>query len=86
MPERGRHHQRSDVYAGHSSRDTDVSDSRDHSSYDARGHNQKPRDVGERGSAGDRRAKQHRQRDMTSASHQEPPAYRDHHHEGPSRL
>ncbi|XP_071344505.1 MARVEL domain-containing protein 3 [Trachinotus anak] len=78
MPERGRHHQR----------DRDVSYNGDQSSYDSRGPSQKPRDMDERGSGGDRRAKQYRQRDMTTASHKETPGYRDHDHdrEGPSRL
>ncbi|XP_040910250.1 MARVEL domain-containing protein 3 [Toxotes jaculatrix] len=89
MPERGRHHQRSDdVYAHYKATDRDYSHNGDDSSYDRRGYNQKPREMDERGSAGDRRAKQNRQRDMTTASHKEPPAYRDHdhNHEGPSRL
>lgn len=86
MPERGRHHQRSDVYAEYKSRDKDYSHNGGHSSYDSRGHNQKPRRAEERGSAGDRRAEQSRQRDMTTASHVEPPAHRDQDHEGPSRL
>ncbi|XP_070708639.1 MARVEL domain-containing protein 3 [Pempheris klunzingeri] len=86
MPERGRHQERSDGYAEHKSRDKDFSHYGDHASYDSRGRNKKPGDVEERGSAGDRRAKQNRQRDMTTASHREPPAYRDHDHEGPSRL
>ncbi|XP_023262158.1 MARVEL domain-containing protein 3-like [Seriola lalandi dorsalis] len=86
MSDRGRHHQRSDVYTDYKSRDG--SHDGDHSSYDSRGRNQKPRDLDERGSAGDRRAKQYRQRDMTTASSREPPAYKDHNHdhEGPSRL
>ncbi|XP_026176294.1 MARVEL domain-containing protein 3 isoform X2 [Mastacembelus armatus] len=79
MPERGKPHHRSDVYAQYKSRD------RDYAQND-RGFNQKPRHMDERGSADDRRAKQNRQKDMTTASHKEPPAYRDHSHEGPSRL
>ncbi|KAM8762730.1 MARVEL domain-containing protein 3 isoform 1-T4 [Acanthopagrus schlegelii] len=79
MPERGRHHERSDAYAEHKSRNRDYPHSADRTSYDTRGHNQDPRDPGDRGPAGDRRAKQNRQRDMT-------PAYRDNDHEGPSRL
>ncbi|XP_042342823.1 MARVEL domain-containing protein 3 [Plectropomus leopardus] len=87
MPERGRHqHQRSDAYDEYKSKDRDYSHSRDHASYDDRGRNQKPRDLDERGSAGDRRTRQNRQRDMTTASHNVPPAYRDRDHEGPSRL
>lgn len=86
MPERGRHHERSDVYAEYKSRDLDYSHNGGHAAYDSRGRNQRPRDMDERGSAGDRRAKQNRQRDMTTASHTEPPAYRDGDPEGPSRL
>lgn len=86
MPERGRHHERSDAYSGYKSRDRDYSHNGDHAPYDSRGRNQKPGDMDERGSADDRRDKRHRQRDMTAASHTEPPAYRDHGHEGPSRL
>ncbi|CAJ1049215.1 MARVEL domain-containing protein 3 [Xyrichtys novacula] len=87
MPERGRHHQRSDAYAENESRDRDYSHNGDnHTSYNSRGHNQRPRAKEERSSADDRRAKENRQRDMTSATHNEPPAYRDHGHEGPSRL
>ncbi|XP_044063077.1 MARVEL domain-containing protein 3 isoform X2 [Siniperca chuatsi] len=86
MPERGRHHQRSDVYDEYNSREGDYSHNRDHASYDSRGPNQKPRHIDERGSAGDRRVKQNRQRDVTTASHMEPPDYTDHDHEGPSRL
>ncbi len=77
MPERGRHHQRSDVYAEYKS--GDHSHGGGHASYDGRGRNQEPRGVEERGSAGDRRAKENRQRDVTTA-------YRDHDREGPSRL
>ncbi|XP_029354505.1 MARVEL domain-containing protein 3 isoform X2 [Echeneis naucrates] len=74
MPREGRHHQRSDEYD-------------DYESREGRGRNQKPkpRDEDKRGS-GDRRAKQYRQREMTTASQKEPPVYRDHVHEGPSRL
>lgn len=73
MPETGRHHQR-DQY-------------RDHSHDDGRGRNQKPRAAEEeRGPAGDRRPKETRQRDVTTASQREPPAFRDHDREGPSRL
>ncbi|XP_049903944.1 MARVEL domain-containing protein 3 [Epinephelus moara] len=87
MPERGRHHHhRGDEYDEYRSRDRDYSNDRDHASYDGRGRNQKPRDVDERGSAGDRRGRQNRQRDVTPVSHNEPSAYRDHEREGPSRL
>lgn len=86
MPERGRHHQRSDVYADYKSRDRDYSQNGDNFSYNSRGRNQKPRDMDRRGSAGDSRAKQNRQRDMTTGSPKEPHAYRDYDHEGPSRL
>lgn len=77
MPERGRHHERSDAYAEHKGRNRDHPHNGDRTSYDTRGHNQDPRDPG--GPAGDRRAKQNRQRELT-------PAYRDNDHEGPSRL
>lgn len=87
MPERGRHHHRSDAYAGqYRSRDQDYSQKGDHSSGDGRGRNQKPRDMDRRGSTGDSRAKQNRKRDMTTAPHKESPAYRDYDHGGPSRL
>ncbi|XP_028422452.1 MARVEL domain-containing protein 3 isoform X1 [Perca flavescens] len=86
MPERGRHHQRSDVYDEYKSRDREYSHNGDHASYDGRGRNQKPRDMDEGGSAGDRRAKQNRQSDMTTTSHNETPVYRDQDHEAPSRL
>ena len=86
MAERGRQHQRSDVYAEHRSRDRDYSHNGEDTSYDSKGRNQGPRDIDERVSAGGRRAKQYRQRDMTAVSYKEPPAYRDHDHEGPSRL
>ncbi|XP_069030180.1 MARVEL domain-containing protein 3 [Embiotoca jacksoni] len=86
MPERGRPHSRRDAYADYKSRDKHYSHSGHHSRDDNQGRHQKPRDVDERGSAGDRRAKESRQRDMTTASHTESPAYRDHDNEGPSRL
>ena len=88
MPERGRHHHRSDEYDEYKSRDRDYSHNGDHASYDGRGRNHGPREVDERerGYADDRRARQDRQRDVTTASHHEPAAYRDHDHEGPSRL
>lgn len=72
MAERGRHH--------------DYSHNGDHATYDTRGHDRKPRDMDKRGSAGDRRTKENRQRDMTTTPDVEPPAYRNHNHEGPSRL
>ncbi|KAK2920200.1 hypothetical protein Q8A73_002404 [Channa argus] len=86
MPERGRHHQRSDVYAEHYSRDQNYSPNGDHSSYDSRSCNQKPRPIDRGGSAGDRRPKQNTERNMTKTPHQGPPAYRDYNHEGSSRL
>ncbi|XP_053177402.1 MARVEL domain-containing protein 3 isoform X1 [Scomber japonicus] len=86
MPKRGRHHQRSDDYAEHKSRDRDYSHNADHSMYDSRDHNQKPIYMDKRGSAGDRRAKEGRQRDMTTDSHEESHAYRANNHQGPSRL
>lgn len=84
MPERGRHHERSDVYAEYKSRDRDHSHNGNHTSHDHRGQNYKSKDMDKRSSADDRRA--NRQRDMTTASHTEPPANRDYDHEGPSRL
>lgn len=86
MPERGRHHQRSDDYARYKNRDRDYSHNAGHSVYDSRDHNQKPIYMNKRGSAGDRRAKESSQRDVTTASHEESPAYRGHNHQGPSRL
>uniref|UniRef100_A0A8D3CVE3 MARVEL domain containing 3 n=1 Tax=Scophthalmus maximus TaxID=52904 RepID=A0A8D3CVE3_SCOMX len=65
MPERARHHHRSDAYAEYS-RERDSAYYGDPSPYDDRGRNQKPRDVGERGPAGDRRAKHDRHRDLTT--------------------
>ncbi|XP_029948066.1 MARVEL domain-containing protein 3 isoform X2 [Salarias fasciatus] len=69
MPERGRHDQRSDAYAEHRSRDRHYPPSADHSLYEGQGWNQRPREMEDRGSAGDRRAKENRQRVMTTASH-----------------
>lgn len=86
MTERGGHHGRSDVYTEYKSRDKGYSHNGDHATYDARGHNQKPRDMDKRGSAGGRRAKENRQRDITTAPDVEPPSYRNHNHDGPSRL
>ncbi|XP_030018706.1 MARVEL domain-containing protein 3 [Sphaeramia orbicularis] len=93
MPEKGRNHQRSDVYPEERNRDRYYSRNVEHSTYDNRDRHHKSRDVDrsreereERGSADDRRVKQNRQRDMTSTSHHESPAYRDHSHEAPSRL
>ncbi|XP_041645186.1 MARVEL domain-containing protein 3 [Cheilinus undulatus] len=87
MPERGRHHQRTDEYAEYERRDRDYPHNGDHhTSHNSRGHNQKQRAPDDRGSAGDRRDKQSRQRDMTSSPHKEAPVYRDHNNEGPSRL
>ncbi|XP_034437615.1 MARVEL domain-containing protein 3 [Hippoglossus hippoglossus] len=88
MPERGRHQQRSDEYRSRE-RERDHSHDGDHHPPSGdRGRNQKPRDMDNRGSAGDRRPKQNRQRDMTTAPHKEPPAYREHSRgrEGPSTL
>jgi len=82
---RERPHQRSDVYDEYSSRHRDDSNDGHHQPHDGRDRNKKPRDMDERGSAGDRRPKQNRQRDMTTASPEEPD-YRDHSREGPSRL
>lgn len=79
MAERERYHDRSDAYTDYKSRDEDYSHGRHYDSYGSRGRNQKPRDTDKRGSGGDRRA-------VTSASDVETPAYRDHYHEGPSRL
>lgn len=82
---RERPHQRSDVYDEYSSRHRDDSNDGHHQPHDGRDRNKKPRDMDERGSAGDRRPKQNRQRDVTTASPEEPD-YRDHSREGPSRL
>lgn len=86
MAEWGRYHDRSDAYTDYRSRDENYSHGRHYDSYDSRGRNQKPRDTDKRGSGGDMRAKQHRQRDVMSAFDVETPAYRDYYHEGPSRL
>lgn len=67
-------------------RDEDYSYRRDHASHDTRDRNQTPRDVDKRGSAGDRRVKQNRHRDATTASDMETPGHRGHYHEGPSRV
>lgn len=64
-------------------RDKDYSHRGDH---DTRDRNQTPRDVDKRGSAGDSRAKQNRERDATTASDMGTPAHRDRHREGPSRM
>ncbi|XP_019742285.1 MARVEL domain-containing protein 3 [Hippocampus comes] len=81
MPERGRYQPRGDAYADYKSKDKDSSHRAEQiDKYDSRDHKEKPRVAGERGSAGDRRPKQ---RDVTSAPQ---PAFRDHHHEGPSTL
>lgn len=71
MPERGRHHQSNE----YKSRDKHYSHNRDYSGYDAE----------DRGPAGDRRVRENRQRDVTTASHKEAPPYRDYGHEGTSR-
>nr|XP_020461145.1 MARVEL domain-containing protein 3 [Monopterus albus]XP_020461153.1 MARVEL domain-containing protein 3 [Monopterus albus]XP_020461162.1 MARVEL domain-containing protein 3 [Monopterus albus] len=80
MPERGRHHQRSDEYAGHRSRDRDYSQNGDHAPYDSRYHNQKPRDTDRSAPIDDRRARHNRQRER------DPPAYRDRSRGRPSSL
>ncbi|XP_029935112.1 MARVEL domain-containing protein 3 [Myripristis murdjan] len=81
MPERGGH-ERTDRYAEHKSRERDTSHTAHRHPMDS------GRDREERSTAGDRRGKQKdfssRQRDMTSPSHRDAPAYRD--HQGPSRL
>ncbi|XP_072236667.1 MARVEL domain-containing protein 3 [Leuresthes tenuis] len=84
MPERGRHHQRSDVHAEYKSRD--YSHHGPHSLYDNQSHDQKPRKVEERSSAGAERAKESRRREMTSAFQNVPHAYGDHYQEEPSTL
>lgn len=81
MADRGRYHERSDAYADRKSRDEDYN--RGHDYYKDRGHNQKPREADLRGSAGDRRGKHSRQRDVSPPSDPETPAY---YPEGPSRL
>ncbi|XP_054627163.1 MARVEL domain-containing protein 3 [Dunckerocampus dactyliophorus] len=79
MPERDHNHPRTDAYGEYNNKD-----SADHShKYDSRARNHKPRAGDDRSSAGDRRS---RQRDTTSGSHKETPAFRDHHHQGPSTL
>ncbi|KAL6113106.1 marveld3 [Pungitius sinensis] len=83
MPDRVRPHQKSEVYNDYKSRARDYSHDGDPQSYDGRDRNHKPRDM-DRGSAGDRRIKQNRQRDMTTGSHAEP-GYRDQGPEAPSR-
>lgn len=79
-----RNHDRSDVFRDHNSRDKEYSHRGDHASHDTRGRNYTPRDVDKRGSGDDRRVKQNRQRDVTTASDMETPARRD--PEGPSRM
>ncbi|XP_040052042.1 MARVEL domain-containing protein 3 [Gasterosteus aculeatus] len=84
MPERVRPHQKSRVYNDYPSRARDhYPHDGDPQPYGGRDRKHEPRDA-ERGSAGDRRVKQNRQRDMTTASRQEP-GYRDQDPEGPSR-
>lgn len=73
----GRNHSNRDDVRAHKSRDKD---------YSHRGDLASPRDLDTRGSAGDRRVKQSRQRDPTTASDMETPAHRGHYHEGPSRT
>lgn len=74
MAERGRHPERGDVYRDYKSRDRVYSRNGDHAP-----------DMDMRGSAGDKRAKHSRQRDMATASDVHPPAYRDQNHEGPPK-
>lgn len=83
----GRNHSSGrDDFRAHKSRDKDYSHKGDHASHDTRDRNQTPRDLDTRGSAGDRRVKQNRQRDSTTASDMETPGHRGHYHEGPSRT
>lgn len=63
----------------HESRDKDYSHRGDRDTRDTR-------DVDKRGSAGDSRAKQIRERDATTASDMGTPAHRDRYREGPSRM
>lgn len=82
----GRNHDRSDVFRDHKSRDEDYSHRGGRASPDTRDRHQLPRDAEKRGSAGDRRVKQSRQRGATTAADRETPAQRDHYREGPSRM
>lgn len=78
MADRGRHHQRSDAYVEHRVRDRDYPSNTDRSPYDGQG--QRPRNMEERGTVGDRRAKEKRQRDVATHAHG------NHDHERHSRL
>ncbi|XP_061820032.1 MARVEL domain-containing protein 3 isoform X1 [Nerophis lumbriciformis] len=79
MPER-----KSDVNGEYKNRDGDFSRSADHrDKYDSRDGDSKARVGDERGFAGDKRS---RQMDMRSGSPKKTPAFRDHHHQGPSTL
>lgn len=71
-----------DVFRGHKSSNKDYSHRGDHASHDTKDRNQTPRDLDKRGSAGDRRVRQNRQRD---ASDMETPGHRGHYPEGPLR-
>ncbi|KAM6943232.1 MARVEL domain-containing protein 3 [Xenentodon cancila] len=82
MPERGRHDQRSDVYAEYKSRD--YSNRGERSLYDGQRGNQKPRDVEQRSSSDDRRPKENQH--TQSGSHKKPPPYGDQGHAGPSGM
>lgn len=64
--------------------DTSYHESRD-KDYSHRG-DRDTRDVDKRGSAGDSRAKQTRERDATTAPDTGTPAHRDRYREGPSRM
>ncbi|XP_068175158.1 MARVEL domain-containing protein 3 [Antennarius striatus] len=86
MPGRERHHERSDVNAEYRSRDRDYSHNVPHASHDSRGQGQKTGHMDERSPAIDSKAKQSRQRDMTTAFHMESPAYRHQDPEEHSRL
>lgn len=77
----GRNHDRSDVSRDHKSRDKDY-----FYRGDTRDGDQTSRDLDKRGSAGDSRAKQNRQRDATTASDMEMPVHRGRYLEGPSRM
>lgn len=85
MPERGRHDQRYDAYAEHKSKDRYYPPNADHSMNEGHGHNRRPRDMEVRESAGDRRTRENRQRDVTTASHRQAPPHRHLDHEGHPR-
>ena len=75
-----------DDFRPYKSRDKEYSHRGDHASHDTRDRNQTPRFLDKRGSAGDRRVKQNRQRDATTASDMETPGHQDRYHEGSSRV